>query len=166
MVLMNCQTLADLKATFAAPGRVEWIGLRTKARGIVKSVRNVTVVVNKGLVGDHRALRGSGKRQITLMQLEHLAVAASLCGKDSVNPEQLRRNLLVSGINLIALRDKEFHIGDVLLRGTGHCHPCSRMEENLGLGGYNAMRGHGGITAIVLLGGDIHVGDSVSLVEA
>ena len=103
------------------------------------------------------------KRQVTLIQHEHLPVVAALTGRDAVTPDRLRRNLVVSGINLIALKEKKFRVGEVLLEGTGPCAPCSLMEHNLGPGGYNAMRGHGGITAIVLKGGTIHVGDAVQV---
>ena len=80
-----------------------------------------------------------------------------------IDPGLLRRNVVVSGINLLALKDRTFRIGDAVLEMTGHCHPCSRMETNLGPGGYNAMRGHGGITARVIEPGTISTGDSVEL---
>jgi MOSC domain-containing protein YiiM len=71
----------------------------------------------------------------------------------------LRRNIVVSGINLLALKDKQFHLGGALLEYSGACHPCSKMEAALGSGGYNAMRGHGGITARVLEVGRAAIGD-------
>ncbi len=91
-----------------------------------------------------------------------MAVIAACLGHESVDPALLRRNIVVSGINLLALKDKHFHIGDTLLEFTGPCHPCSKMERMLGAGGYNAMRGHGGITARVHEAGVIRLSDTVS----
>jgi MOSC domain-containing protein YiiM len=117
----------------------------------------------QGLEGDRH--RGAGRRQVTLIQGEHLDVIAALLGlpPGAVRPEQLRRNLVVRGVNLLALRQARFRVGDALLEGTGTCDPCSRMEAVLGSGGFNAMRGHGGITARVLEPGQIGIGAEVRL---
>jgi MOSC domain-containing protein YiiM len=106
---------------------------------------------------------GPGKRQVTLIQAEHLPVIAALAGVPTVTPEEMRRNIVVSGISLLALKDARFQLGEVILEGTGECHPCSRMEEAFGAGGYNAVRGHGGITARVVRGGLIRVGDALTV---
>ena len=160
-MLDNDTTLADLRARFPRSGRVAWIGLRPTSRAAIQVVDSVLLFADAGIEGDHRAARNGGKRQVTLIQQEHLGAIAALAGLDVVDPTLLRRNLVVSGISLIALKDRCFRIGEAVLEGTGECQPCSRMEENLGPGGYNAMRGHGGITARVLQGGLVHIGDTV-----
>lgn len=154
-------TIAELLAQLPRAGRLEWIGLRGVRRGSLDVVEFATADTDRGLRGDHFAGSAGGKRQVTLMQAEHLPVIAALCAIEAVPPQVLRRNLLVSGINLLALKDRCFSIGDVLFEGSGVCAPCSRMEAALGAGGYNAMRGHGGITARVRRGGVLRVGDTV-----
>lgn len=153
--------LRALMETFPHAGRLEWIGLRPARRVPPLEVNHVEVIADHGLAGDRKAQRAGGKRQVTLIQREHLLAVAALLGRDAVDPALTRRNLVVSGINLLALHDEQFEIGGVRFEGTGLCEPCSRMEENLGVGGYNAMRGHGGITARVLGGGVITLGDAV-----
>ncbi|MDQ3618243.1 MAG: MOSC domain-containing protein [Pseudomonadota bacterium] len=152
--------LGRLMANLPRPGRVEWIGLRPGREVVMTSVDEASAQVGSGLIGD-RYTGASGKRDVTLIQAEHLPVIATLSGHDSVSPALLRRNLLVSGLPLIALKGRRFRIGEVLLEGTDACDPCSRMEEALGPGGFNAMRGMGGLCARILEGGAIHVGDSV-----
>lgn len=124
------------------------------------SVEQVGVDPSIGLHGDRYAGR-SGTRQVTLIQAEHLPVIASCLGLSRVAPQLLRRNIVVRGINLLALKGKVVHIGHVQLEITGLCHPCSKMETLLGPGGYNAVRGHGGMTARVLTPGVIALGDAL-----
>lgn len=155
------KTIAELLATLPQVGQLRWIGVSAKNRAPITALDVAKLSAGTGLDLDYHARRGGSKRQVTLIQFEHLAVVAGLIGKPELEPELLRRNLVVSGINLLALKGQRFRIGGVILEGTGECAPCSRMEEILGPGGYNAMRGHGGITARVLEGGEIRVGDPV-----
>jgi MOSC domain-containing protein YiiM len=158
--------LRRLTDSFPLAGRLEWIGLRRERRGPVVAVAEAQALADLGLSGDHRARRRGSARQVTLIQREHLEVIAGLLARPDVPPDLLRRNLAISGVNVLALKDQVFAIGEVVLKGTGTCEPCSRMEENLGPGGYNAMRGHGGITARVLGGGVLRVGDEVRVKPA
>ena len=142
-------------------GQVDWISIRPKKNVPVQEVDTAFLDTGKGIIGDHYAGR-SGKRQVTIIQAEHLLVVASMLGVLKVDPASLRRNIVVSGLNILAMRDQTFRIGDeVILEGTGHCYPCSKMETYLGFGGYHTMRGHGGITARVIQGGIIRRGDKV-----
>jgi len=140
-------------------GKVTFISIRPQRRALPVPVEEVTAN-ETGLEGDHFNSSYSDKRAVTLIQHEHLAAVRSILGKE-IDPLLTRRNIVVSGINLLSLKNMRFQIGEAILEGTGECHPCSRMEENFGPGGYNAMRGHGGLTARVIQGGKIKTGDEV-----
>ncbi|MFO0685967.1 MAG: MOSC domain-containing protein [Sandaracinus sp.] len=157
-------TLAERMKDVRAIGRLAWIGVRPARETPMRVIERATVITGRGLEGD-RATRGaipSGKRHVTLIQAEHLPVIAALLGRAEVSPELLRRNLVVSGINLVALKTLRFRIGEhALLEGTGPCEPCAKMDAALGEGGFQAMRGHGGLTARVIEGGEIAIGDTI-----
>lgn len=152
------QVLLD---TLPQCGRVEWIGIRPARGEPMQTLDKVTVTPGKGLEGDRFRGRDTSKRQVTLIQQEHLHAIASCLGRNAIEPDVFRRNIVVSGLNLLALKGKQFRIGGVVLEYTGLCHPCSKMETALGPGGYNAMRGHGGITTRVVEGGELALGDPV-----
>ena len=152
--------LGILMARLPRRGRVEWIGLRPARDAAMAPVTDALAIIGRGLLGD-RYSGSSGKRGVTLIQAEHLPVIAALAGRVSVPAAILRRNIVVSGLPLMALKGRRFRIGNVLLEGTDPCDPCSRMESALGPGGFNAMRGHGGLCARIVEGGRFEVGDQL-----
>lgn len=168
-------TLRDLIARIVTQGRVEAIVIRSERNEPAHYVDTARAEPGLGLVGDRRAInkrtdRASRKRELTLIQAEHLPLVARWCGFENLEATRLRRNLVVSGVNLLAMKSPfadvrlEWQIGnEVCIEVTGSCDPCSKMEAELGAGGYNAMRGHGGLTAMIVSGGVIRVGDAVVL---
>ncbi len=163
---MATSNMSELLKSIPQVGKVEWIGIRAKRRADLVEVDHAEITIEDGLVADHYSSK-KGKRQVTLIQAEHLeAVAGMLQKKEPISPFLTRRNIVVSGLNLNALKNQQFMIGpEIILEGTGYCHPCSRMEDNLGAGGYNAMRGHGGITARVIQGGTIQKGATIKFID-
>lgn len=158
------EVLKELLSANTVAGKVEWIGMARHARDEIRTPECVHII-HGGIEGDHHCRPNrTSKRQVTLLQAEHIPVVAAILRRDRIDPRLLRRNLVVSGINLAALKYQTFRIGSAVLRGSGNCPPCSRMEENLGHGGYAAMLTHGGITAIVESEGVIRLGDTVEAI--
>ena len=143
-------------------GIVEWIGVRPRRRAPLECLKAVKAVAGQGLEGDHRMTKtpGSG-RQVTLISAEFIRHIAAHLGEEALEPARLRRNIVVSGFNLNALRRQRFWIGGALLEATQLCHPCARMEAELGAGGVVAMYGYGGLCAKIIEGGVIEVGATI-----
>jgi MOSC domain-containing protein YiiM len=157
------------------PGELTWIGLRPNRKAEIVEVGSAQAIVDSGLDGDHRFENtlGSG-RQVTLVseeyigQIEHFLALGRSAGKalhsdEALHPRLLRRNLVIKGINLDALRYQQFSIGGAIFEAGAICHPCLRMEELLGKGGIAAMMGHGGLCLKVIQSGTITLGDTVCL---
>ena len=162
---MEISPLKHLIQTLPQTGKVVSLLVRPARKEPPTPLTTVFADARSGLSGDHFAGKKSKKRQVTLIQAEHIDAVSSMLHCEKIDPLLIRRNIVVSNINLLALKDQTFHIGEAILEGTGYCHPCSRMEENLGPGGYNAMRGHGGITAKIIQSGEIRIGDEIRLCE-
>ncbi|MES2186826.1 MAG: MOSC domain-containing protein [Pseudomonadota bacterium] len=162
--------LRALTSNFPHAGTLQAIYLRPARRVPAAAPQAVQAIAGRGLQGDRSSSNATlgGKRQVTLLQAEHLPAVAAFLRREAIDPALLRRNLLVAGLNLHAARalfaDQPLRLfigADAVLEITGPCEPCSRMEEVFGPGAYNALRGHGGMTARVLVGGELRVGDAV-----
>jgi MOSC domain-containing protein YiiM len=159
--MLNPDTpLGRLTASPVRPGVVVWIGLRSMRKAPLEAVEAADIDEADGLIGDHYHGR-SRKRQVTLIASEQIAAIASYLGRADISPLDLRRNIVTRGVNLLACKESWLQIGEVVLEPTQECHPCSRMEAAFGQGGYNAVRGHGGLTARVVRGGRVRLGDTI-----
>ena len=141
------------------PGAVWWLGIRPARHAPLVPMGRLQLDTAGGVSGDHYAGR-SGTRQVTLIGADQLDAIAAFLGREGVTPEELRRNVVVRGLNLHALKGCRVRMGTAVVEVTGECHPCSRMEQILGQGGYNAVRGHGGVTARVVEAGEVRLGDA------
>ena len=146
-------------------GDLVWIGLRPSRKAAMLMPDSALLVAARGIEGDRYRTQRDGPRQVTLIAAEDIAAIASFLGRKEVAAELLRRNFVTQGINLVALKGRTFNIGSATLEATGECAPCSQMEANLGPGGYNAVRGHGGITARILEGGRVRIGDTLQRLD-
>ncbi len=154
----------DRFARDLSPGVLEWIGVRPERRGNLLEMQRVVAIAGAGLEGDHRTEKANGSaRQVTIISREFIAQIMHYSTKQHIHPGLLRRNLVISGINLNALRHQRFEIGDALFEAGALCHPCSRMETALGKGGVAAMIGHGGLCCKILRSGSIALGNTVEV---
>ena len=95
-------SLQELFDTLPQRGQVTWIGVRPGRKAPMVELDTVNAIAGKGLADDRYASK-NGKRQVTLIQGEHLVAMASLLGRENIEPKLLRRNLVITGVNLLAL---------------------------------------------------------------
>src|SRR5690606_36624303 len=96
-----------LMTRFPREGQLRWNGLRPARDVPMREVPSAEGRTAAGVVGDRYA-GGCGKVGVTLIQAEQLQAIAALAGRDAVAPAILRRNLVVSGIALVAPRGQRF----------------------------------------------------------
>jgi MOSC domain-containing protein YiiM len=130
------RTINDLLGNFDQPGYVFKICVRPERLAAIVVVDTVMAIASQGLKGDR--YHGSGARQVTLIANEDLIAISAFMNRE-IPAELARRNIVTAGINLLSLKGRTFKIGEALFEFSGECHPCSRMEQNIGFGGYNAM---------------------------
>ncbi len=112
-----------------------------------------------GIEGDRfYGYRPDYKGQITFFSAEIFLALQSEFAVPSLSPGVLRRNALITGVDLNTLIGWKFSIGDVSFEGTGEARPCHWMDHAVAPGAEEWLKGRGGLRARVLSDGILEVG--------
>jgi len=126
-------------------------------------VASVQALTDGGLAGDRYAEAKNCRApdcQVTLIELENIEAFVAETGL-ALTPEQPRRNIVTSGVNLNLLCGKRFKIASAVFDGLELCEPCSLFAKRTHRAILKFFVGKGGLRARIIAGGDIHVGDQV-----
>lgn len=136
----------------------------------LESIQKAELVPSHGIVGDRyykkvgtfsEALSKSGDFEVTLIESEKIEEFNLHTGLGYTSKD-FRRNLVTSGIDLAALVGSEFKVGEVTLKAVRLCEPCKYLSGLLGQVVMELMMGKCGIRAVIVKGGEINVGDTLS----
>jgi MOSC domain-containing protein YiiM len=149
-------------------GKLLEIHIASEKGGPMRSVDEVRAVPGRGLEGDRTYLRAEARgrdaephREVTLIESETLQALPRDSGFE-LTAADTRRNLLTSHVPLNHLVDREFRIGEVVLRGVQLCEPCATLEKRTTKGAREALLHRAGLRARILRGGVLRVGDPIS----
>lgn len=143
------------------PGEVVSIHFVREDGGRATKVDSADVRTDFGIPEDYRSGKNR-RRQITMIEEEALADAARILGRP-VPDGASRRQIVIRGLDLNTLIGHSIRIGDVVLAIERYCAPCQRMNDELGVGGRDALRWKAGVTCRVVNGGLLRVGEKVIL---
>jgi len=143
------------------------INIAHEGGGVIVSVDEIRAVPGSGLEGDryytqpsHNSHNPKPGREVTLIENEAIDALQHEVGI-SLSLGNARRNLVTRGVPLNHLVDKQFKVGEVILKGVQLCEPCKHLEELTQPGVLAGLIHRGGLRAEILNEGIIRVGDSV-----
>lgn len=126
----------------------------------VVALDEVECVAGRGLAGDrYFDYKENFKGQVSFISSEILDELRGKFGE--VDPTSLRRNVLVRGGDLESLVGKKFSVQGVLFEGSEDCEPCFWMDQAVGEGAEEFLKGHcrAGIRARILTDGRLRISE-------
>jgi MOSC domain-containing protein YiiM len=125
------------------------------------AVPQIECVAGRGIRGDRFFdYRDDYKGQITFFSAEVFVELARNFSLTNVSAGVLRRNVIVSGVDLNRLIGADFELQSVRFRGSAHCKPCYWMNTAITAGAEKFLAGRGGLRAWILTDGTIHTGEA------
>ncbi|WP_386818797.1 MOSC domain-containing protein [Luteolibacter algae] len=124
----------------------------------VVSKESVSCVAGRGIEGDrYFDFKEHFKGQITFFSKRILDELSEKFGE--IDPAALRRNIIVSGMDLEALVGRKFSLQGLVFEGSEECKPCYWMDQAVGAGAEDFLKGNcrGGLRARILSSGELRV---------
>jgi MOSC domain-containing protein YiiM len=126
----------------------------------------LTVRGGAGIVGDRYFGRPAHRdAQVTVLAVEAIESLAAELRMPVPDPLLARRNVVLRGAQVEALRGQEFSLdcgeGEVRLRGGRPANPCAWLDVALGPGFHRGLRGRAGIRCAALTDGVLRLGPAV-----
>ena len=122
------------------------------------SCESLRLEAGAGIVGDRYFRPGADfKGQITFIDAS-LVNDLRAKGFEVPDPSVFRRNVLIAGVDLNQLKGCRFRLGGVLFSGSEEAKPCFWMDEAVGAGACQSMRGRGGLRCRIHSDGHIRLG--------
>jgi MOSC domain-containing protein YiiM len=152
----------QIRQIFVSPGH-NYFGHHGKAPDDfpLVEVQRIECVAGRGIRGDrYFDYRKDYKGQITFFSMKIFRKLEAAFGLMSKSPGLLRRNVIVSNVDLNDLIGVDFEIQGVKFRGTGHCKPCYWLDTAFAPGTEDFLRENGGLRAQILSDGAIATGDA------
>ena len=143
-------------------GKIEAINISNISEANTFYVNQAYLEKGKGIVNDRYYENFKEKKeQVTLINLEEINAFNNQVNQN-IEPKDFRRNIIVSGIDLNKLIDKQIKINQVILKIHEICQPCKYLQERLKIPSLVKMLvNKSGVRAEIITSGNLSVGDKI-----
>jgi len=143
-------------------GKIEAINISNISEANTFYVNQAYLEKGKGIVNDRYYENFKEKKeQVTLISLEEINAFNNQVNQN-IEPKDFRRNIIVSGIDLNKLIDKQIKINQVILKIHEICQPCKYLQDRLKLPSLvKLLVNKSGVRAEIIKSGNLSVGDII-----
>ena len=143
-------------------GKIEAINISNISEANTFYVNQAYLEKGKGIVNDRYYENFKEKKeQVTLINLEEINAFNNQVNQN-IEPKDFRRNIIISGIDLNKLIDKQIKINQVILKIHEICQPCKYLQDRLKLPSLvKLLVNKSGVRAEIIKSGNLSVGDTI-----
>ena len=152
----------EIKNIWISPGH-DFVGQHGKERGNhgVEACSSVNCVAGMGIEGDrYFGHKENFKGQITFFSEEIAAGLEQHLNLPEVDRSAMRRNVIISGVDLNTLVGRQFRLGELVLTGSEECSPCYWMDKAVAPGAHEWLKGNGGLRCRIVASGVLSTGET------